>query len=103
MPPGKGQALAIHYSSCSSLENVAEVTVGSGDGGKLDCVVCTVDYGVPINPGVIRAEAEGGVGFGIGAILFGANRLKEDRVEQSNFNEYRVLRMNEMPKSRYTL
>lgn len=98
MPPGKGRGLAVHYSFRSSLAYVAEVTVGSDGGVKVDRVVCAVDCGVPINPDVIRAQVEGGVSFGLGAILYSAITLKEGKVEQSNFNDYRVLRMNEMPK-----
>jgi isoquinoline 1-oxidoreductase beta subunit len=65
---------------------------------KVDRVVCAVDCGTAINPDIIAAQMEGGIGFGIGAALYGAITLKNGRVEQSNFNDYRVLRMNEMPK-----
>jgi isoquinoline 1-oxidoreductase beta subunit len=64
----------------------------------VDRVVCAVDCGTPINPDVIAAQMEGGIGFGLGAVLYGAITLKDGRVEQDNFNSYRVLRMNEMPK-----
>ena len=65
---------------------------------KVDRVVCAVDCGTPINPDIIAAQMEGGIGFGLGAALYGAITLKNGRVEQTNFNGYRVLRMNEMPK-----
>jgi len=61
-------------------------------------VVCAVDCGTPINPDIIAAQMEGGIGFGLGAVLYGAITLKDGRIEQDNFNSYRVLRMNEMPK-----
>ena len=61
-------------------------------------MVCAVDCGTPINPDIIKAQMEGGIGFGLGAVLYGAITLKDGHVEQSNFNDYRVLRMNEMPK-----
>jgi len=64
----------------------------------VDRVVCAVDCGIPINPDVIAAQMEGGIGFGLGAALYGAITLKGGRVEQDNFNGYRVLRINEMPK-----
>jgi len=64
----------------------------------VDRVVCAVDCGIPINPDVIAAQMEGGIGFGLGAVLYGAITLKDGRVEQDNFNGYRVLRINEMPK-----
>jgi isoquinoline 1-oxidoreductase beta subunit len=68
--------------------------------GKIavDRVVCAVDCGTPINPDVIAAQMEGGIGFGLGAALFGAITLKDGQVEQDNFNGYRVLRINEMPR-----
>ena len=98
LPPGRGRGLAVHYSFRTSVAYVAEVTVGSDGKVKVDRVVCAVDCGVAINPDVIRAQVEGGIGFGLGAILYGAISVKNGKVEQSNFNDYRVLRMNEMPK-----
>ncbi|MGH8512598.1 MAG: molybdopterin cofactor-binding domain-containing protein, partial [Gammaproteobacteria bacterium] len=65
---------------------------------RVDRVVCAVDCGVAVNPDVIRAQMEGGIGFGLAAALDGAITLKDGRVEQSNFHDYTVLRMNEMPK-----
>jgi isoquinoline 1-oxidoreductase beta subunit len=97
LPPGRGRGLAVHYSFRTSVAQVAEVTVGSDGGVKVDRVVCAVDCGVAINPDVIRAQMEGGVAFGLGAVLYGAITLKNGKVEQSNFDDYRVLRMNEMP------
>ena len=98
LPPGKGRGLAVHYSFRSSVAQVAEVTVGGDGAVKVDRVVCAVDCGVAINPDVIRAQMEGGIAFGLSAILHGAITLKDGKVEQSNFNDYRVLRMNEMPR-----
>jgi isoquinoline 1-oxidoreductase subunit beta len=98
LPAGRGRGLAVHYSFHSSIAYVAEVTVASDGTFKVDRVVCGVDCGIAINPDVIRAQVEGGVAFGLGAILYSAVTLKEGRVDQSNFNDYRVLRMNEMPK-----
>lgn len=98
LPPGRGRGLAVHYSFHTSLAYVAEVTVASDGTVKLDRVVCAVDCGIAINPDVIRAQVEGGVAFGLGALLNSTITLKQGRVEQSNFNDYRVLRMNEMPK-----
>ena len=77
---------------------VVEVSVDKDGQVKVDRVVCAVDCGTPINPDIITAQMEGGIGFGLGAVMFGAISLKNGRVEQSNFNNYRVLRMNEMPK-----
>jgi isoquinoline 1-oxidoreductase beta subunit len=80
------------------VAQVAEVSVDDTGHIKVDRVVCAVDCGTAINPDVITAQMEGGIGFGLGAALYGAITLKDGRVEQDNFNNYRVLRMNEMPK-----
>jgi isoquinoline 1-oxidoreductase subunit beta len=98
LPPGRGRGLAVHYSFHVSLAYVAEVTVASDGGIKVDRVVCAVDCGIAVNPDVIRAQVEGGLAFGLGAILHSAVTLKQGRIEQSNFNDYRVLRINEMPR-----
>jgi isoquinoline 1-oxidoreductase subunit beta len=98
LPTGKGRGLAVHYSFRSSLAHVAEVSVRSDGQIKVDRVVCAVDCGVPVNPDVIRAQVEGGVGFGLSALFYGAITVKNGAVEQSNFDDYPVLRINEMPK-----
>jgi isoquinoline 1-oxidoreductase beta subunit len=77
---------------------VAEVSVDEAGRVRVDRVVCAVDCGTPINPDIIAAQMEGGIGFALGAVLYGAITLKDGRIEQDNFNNYRVLRMNEMPK-----
>jgi isoquinoline 1-oxidoreductase beta subunit len=82
----------------SFVAQVAEVSVDDGGRIKVDRVVCAVDCGTAVNPDIIKAQMEGGIGFGLGAALYGAVTLKDGRVEQGNFNDYRVLRMNEAPK-----
>ena len=59
--------------------------------------MCAIDCGVAVNPDVIAAQMEGGIGYGLGAALKGAITLKDGEVEQSNFHDYEVLRMSEMP------
>jgi CO/xanthine dehydrogenase Mo-binding subunit len=76
----------------------AEVPVAQNGQVKVDRVVCAVDCGTPINPDVITAQMEGGIGFGLGAALYGAITLKDGKVEQTNFDAYQVLRIDEMPK-----
>jgi isoquinoline 1-oxidoreductase beta subunit len=98
LPKGKGRGIAVAEAFKTFVAQVAEVSVDDAGQVKVDRVVCAVDCGTPINPDVIAAQMEGGVGFGLSAALYGAVTLKEGRVEQSNFNSYRVLRMNEMPK-----
>jgi isoquinoline 1-oxidoreductase beta subunit len=98
LPPGKGRGIAVAEAFKTFVAQVAEVSVDKDGNVKVDRVVCAVDCGTPINPDIIAAQMEGGIGFGLGAVLHGAITLKDGRVEQDNFNSYRVLRMNEMPK-----
>lgn len=98
LPPGKGRGIGISKFINTIVAQIAEVTVG-GDGKiTVDRVVCAVDCGIAVNPDIVRAQMEGGIGFGLGAALHGAITLKNGLVEQSNFHDYQVLRMAEMPK-----
>ena len=97
MPKGKGRGIAVCEAFNSFVAQVAEVSVDDAGHIKVDRVVCAVDCGTPVNPDIITAQMQGGIGFGLSAALYGAITLKDGRVEQSNFNDYRVLRMNEAP------
>ena len=98
LPKGRGRGVAVHESFRSFVAQVAEVTVKADGTYRVDRVVCAVDCGIAISPDVIAAQMEGGIGFGLGAAMFGAITLKDGAVEQSNFHDYRVLRLDEMPK-----
>ncbi len=98
LPKGKGRGIAVGEAFKTYVAQVAEVSVDEAGRVTVDRVVCAVDCGIPINPDVIVAQMEGGIGFGLGAVMYGAITLKNGRVEQDNFNNYRVLRINEMPK-----
>ena len=98
LPKGRGRGIAVAEAFKTLVAQVAEVSVDEAGRVTVDRVVCAVDCGVPINPDVIVAQMEGGIGFGLGAVLHGAITLEDGRVQQDNFNGYRVLRMNEMPK-----
>lgn len=94
----RGRGIAVHESFGSFVAQVAEVTVKADGSYRLDRVVCAVDCGIAINPDVIRAQMEGGIGFALAMARHSAITLKEGRVEQSNFHDFQVLRMNEMPR-----
>ena len=98
LPKGKGRGIAVAEAFGTYVAQVAEVTVAPDGKIKVDRVVCAVDCGTPINPDVIAAQMEGGIGFGLGAALYGAITLKDGQVEQANFDAYQVLRIDEMPK-----
>jgi len=93
----RGRGIAVHEAFSTYVAQVAEVTVRSDGSFKVDRVVCAVDCGLAINPDVIVAQMQGGIGFGLAAALHGAITLKDGMVEQSNFHEYIPLRINEMP------
>jgi isoquinoline 1-oxidoreductase beta subunit len=98
LPKGRGRGIAVAEAFKTFVAQVAEVSVDETGHIKVERIVCAVDCGIAINPDVIAAQMEGGIGFGLGAVLYGQITLKDGRVEQDNFNSYRVLRMNEMPK-----
>jgi isoquinoline 1-oxidoreductase beta subunit len=103
LAPGKpgtkrGRGVAVHESFNTYVAEVAEVTIDASNAIKVDRVVCAVDCGVAVNPDVIRAQMEGGIGFALAAALYGQITLKDGAVEQTNFHQYQVLRINEMPK-----
>jgi isoquinoline 1-oxidoreductase beta subunit len=95
---GKARGVAVHESFGSVVAHVVEVSIGSDGLPKVERAVTAVDCGQPINPDVIRAQMDGGLGFGLSAALFDAIDLEDGRVVQSNFHDYRQLRINEMPR-----
>ena len=99
LPPGRFRGLALHESFGTVVAQVAEITIGERGQFKVDRVVAAVDCGVAINPDVVRAQIEGGIGFGLGAILREELTLGAGgRVEQTNYDAYRMLRCEEMPR-----
>ena len=99
LPRGRGRGVALMYSSWDTyVAQVAEVeTTGSGE-IRIHRIVCAVDCGTVVNPDIVKAQIESGVVYGISAALWGQVTLKNGRVEQSNFHDYRALRMNEAPR-----
>ena len=93
----RGRGVAVHESFNSYVAQVAEVTVRRGV-IHVDRVVIAVDCGVPVNPDVIEAQMQGGMGFGLAAALFSELTLIEGRVVQSNFHDYLSLRIDQMPE-----
>jgi isoquinoline 1-oxidoreductase beta subunit len=98
LPAGRGRGIALMYSGWDTyVAEVAEVAVSHEGEVRVHRVVCAVDCGTIVNPDIVKAQIEGGVVFGIGGALWGEVTLKKGRVEQSNFHDVRVLRMNETP------
>ncbi|MBF6025134.1 xanthine dehydrogenase family protein molybdopterin-binding subunit [Lysobacter niastensis] len=98
---GRGRGVAVHESFGSWVAQVAEVSVDdtpTGPAVRVHRVVCAVDCGIAINPETIRAQIESAVAFGLGAVLHSRLSFKDGQVEQSNYHDYQVLRLHEMPK-----
>ena len=95
-PAGVFRGLAVHESFKTHVAQVADIRMVNGQ-PKVERVVCAVDCGVPINPDNIASQIEGGIGYGLGAVLKSKITLKGGKVEQSNFDTYEVLRMEDMP------
>jgi len=96
LPDGVFRGVAVHESFHSYVAEVAEVRIVDGK-PKVQRVVAAVDCGIAVNPDNIKAQVEGGVGFGLGAVLHSKVTMKDGVVEQGNFDTYEVLRFNEMP------
>ena len=97
LPEGVGRGVSVQFAMGTYLSQIAEVEVSKEGEVKVRRVVCAVDCGQIVNPDTIVAQIEGGIIFGISAALWGEITLKGGRVEQHNFNDYRVLRINEAP------
>jgi len=98
LPKGKAQGIAVHDSFGSFISQVAEVSVEPDKTVRIHRVVCAVDCGRVVNPSTIEAQMQSAIAFGLSAVLHGAITLKDGRVEQSNFNDYELVRLEEMPK-----
>ena len=96
LPQGRARGVAVHESFGSYVAQVAEVSIDDG-ALRVHRVVCAIDCGLAVNPEGVRAQMESGIAFGLGAVLHSALTIKEGRVQESNFHDYRVLRLNEMP------
>ncbi len=96
-PAGRFRGIALHESFGTTVGMVAEISLRSG-GFKVERVVTAVDCGIAVNPDIVKAQIEGGVGFGLGAILREELPLEAGRVAALNFDSYQPLRIDEMPQ-----
>jgi len=93
----RGRGIAVHKSFNTYVAQVAEVTVHEDNTFTVDRVVIAVDSGISINPDIVRAQMEGGMGYGLAPTLSSEITLDKGKVRQSNFHDYTVVRMNQMP------
>lgn len=97
LPKGVGRGIAVHFAFGSYSAHVAEVSVTDGK-IKIHRMVCAIDCGQYVNPGIIAAQTEGGAIFGASAALFQELTFEDGRLQQTNFNTFPVMRMNECPE-----
>ncbi|WP_428674867.1 molybdopterin cofactor-binding domain-containing protein [Roseibium sp.] len=97
-PEGRYRGVAVHKSFGSYVAEVAEISFRDDGTVKVEKVTAAVDCGTPINPDNIRAQVEGGIGYGLGAILRNQVTLEEGVVQETNFDTYEPIRMSDMPE-----
>jgi isoquinoline 1-oxidoreductase beta subunit len=98
VPEARARGVSVVKSFNSYVAEVVEVSVGPEGLPKVHKVWCAVDCGIVVNPNVVTAQMEGGIGFGLGAILHDQITLTDGVVDQGNFDDYRSLRIDEMPE-----
>jgi len=98
LPPGRGRGLGVMYGWGTYVAQIAEVTCDSKRRTvRVDRVVCAVDCGLCINPLGVEAQMQSAINFGLSQALKSEITVSNGRVDQANFNDYEVLRMNEAP------
>jgi len=98
LPAGWGRGIACHFSFGSYIAHIAEVSVEKDGAVRVHRVVSAVDCGTAVNPDGVKAMTEGSINFALTEVLTGEITIKNSAVEQSNFHDYQVLRMNQSPE-----
>jgi isoquinoline 1-oxidoreductase beta subunit len=96
--PGQGRGVALHTSYDTTVAQIVELRVSEDGRVRVEQVICAIDCGQIVNPNTIEAQMQGGIVFGLSAALWGNITFEKGRVQQSNFDNYRVLRISEMPR-----
>ncbi len=94
---GRGRGVAVHKSFGTYVAQVMDVSVNDKGAISIDKVTCAVDCGIAVNPDVVRAQMEGAIGYGLGAVMRNEITMKDGVVEQGNFPQYQPLRITDMP------
>jgi isoquinoline 1-oxidoreductase beta subunit len=102
LEPGRARGVAVVESFNTFVAQVVELSM-TAEGPKVHKVWCAVDCGVAVNPDIIRAQMEGGIGFGLGHILYADIAIEDGRPVPGNFDTYRSLRIDEMPEIQVTI
>ena len=98
LPARTGRGIALQVAFGSFIATVAEAEVDTQGEVRIHRMVCVVDTGIVVNPDTVVAQMQGGLIFGLTAALYGKITINKGRVQQSNFNDYRMLRINEIPQ-----
>jgi isoquinoline 1-oxidoreductase subunit beta len=98
LPAGQGRGIALQFAFGSYMAQVTEVSIGAEGKVRVERVVCVLDCGQLVNPDSVHAQMQGGVMFGLSAALFNEITFAHGQVQQSNFDNFRALRINEAPK-----
>lgn len=98
LPPRTGRGVAVFFAFGTYTAIVAQVHVPVSGAVRIERVVCAVDTGIVVNPDIVRAQFEGGVVYGLSAVLYGEITVANGRVQQANFDTYKVMRMEEAPR-----
>ena len=96
-PEGRHQGIALMSGYDTYLAQVAEISV-QGNQLKVHKIVCVIDCGQMVNPDIVRAQAEGSIVFGLTAALYDDINIVGGKVQEQNFNNYRLMRINEVPE-----
>jgi isoquinoline 1-oxidoreductase subunit beta len=97
LPPRTGRGVAVQVSFASFIATIAEVEVDHNGEIRVRRITSAVDTGIAVNPDSIVAQLQGGLIFGTTAALYGEITIEKGRVQQSNFNDYRMLRIDQAP------
>lgn len=97
LPAGRARGIAVHFYTESYTAQVAEVSLRPDGTPRVHRVVCALDCGTVLNPDNARTQMESGIVYGLAAALYGEVTIERGRVQQGNFHDYRMLRMDEMP------
>ncbi len=95
---GSGRGIACHACFGSYIAQIAEVSVNASGNVRVDRIVCAIDCGTVVNPGIVEAQIEGAIAFGLTGTLKDEITIEKGRVQQSNFDTFHILPFNEMPK-----
>ena len=97
LPDRVGRGVSVQFAFATYMAQVAEVEVSRNGAVRVRRVVCAVDCGTVINPDTVQAQVQSGIVFGLTAALYGKITIKDGRVEQTNFDTYQILRIDETP------